>query len=166
MTGAPPPDGGGEDPAATGARSTLPFRSPPEAVFDVLADGRRYADWVVGAKRVRAVDDTWPEPGSRFHHEVGVGPLTLKDSSTLLALKPPRQVVLEVRAWPAGKARVTITVSPGEGGGSEVLLEEVPTDGLAKTVDSWPLRRLTMLRNVESLKRLRRIADGSGSTGG
>lgn len=159
MTG-PPPDGGGEDPSATGARSALPFRSSPEDVFAVLADGWRYADWVVGAKRVRAVDDPWPEPGSRFHHEVGVGPLTLKDSSTLVALDPPRQVVLEVRAWPAGTARVTITASPREGGGSEVLLEEVPTDGPAEALDSWPMRRLTMLRNVQSLKRLRRIVDG------
>ena len=156
----PAPDGGGEDPTATGARSTLPFRSPPEDVFAVLADGRRYADWVVGAQRVRAVDDTWPAPGSRFHHEVGVGPLTIRDSSTLLSMDPPRQVVLEVRAWPAGKARVTITVSPGDGGGSEVLMEEVPTGGPARTIDSWPLRRLTMLRNVESLKRLRKVADG------
>jgi uncharacterized protein YndB with AHSA1/START domain len=128
----PPPDGRGADPEATGARASLSFRSPPEGVFAVLADGRRYADWVVGAKRVRAVDDSWPEPGSRFHHEVGVGPLTLKDSSELLAMEPPRQVVLEVRAWPAGKARVTITVSAGD-------------------------------RNVESLKRLRRIADEAGS---
>jgi uncharacterized protein YndB with AHSA1/START domain len=162
VTDGPGPDGGGADPNATGARSTLPFRSPPEDVFAVLADGWRYADWVVGAKRVRAVDDSWPQPGARFHHEVGVGPLTLKDSSTLLALDPPRQVVLEVRAWPAGRARVTITVSSREGGGAEVLLEEVPTDGLARTVDSWPLRRLTMVRNVESLKRLRRIVDGPG----
>jgi uncharacterized protein YndB with AHSA1/START domain len=159
----PAPDGGGQDPAATGARSTLPFASPPDDVFAVLADGRRYADWVVGAKRVRDVDESWPEPGSCFHHEVGVGPLSIKDSSKLLAMDPPRQVVLEVRAWPAGKARVTITVSARAGGGSEVLLEEVPTDGLAKAVDSWPLRRLTMLRNVESLRRLRRIVDGAAS---
>ena len=65
-----------------------------------------------------------------------------------------------MRAWPAGKARVTITVSPAEGGGSEVLIEEVPTGGPAKTIDSWPLRRVTMVRNVESLKRLRKAADG------
>jgi uncharacterized protein YndB with AHSA1/START domain len=161
VTDGPGPDGGGADPDATGARSTLPFRSPPEDVFAVLADGWRYADWVVGAKRVRAVDDTWPEPGSRFHHEVGVGPLSIRDSSKLLAIEPPRQVVLEVRAWPAGKARVTVTVSPNDGG-SEVLLEEVPTGGPAKTIDSWPLRRLTMLRNVESLKRLRRVVDAPG----
>ena len=160
MTDGPAPDGGGEDPTATGARSTLPFRTTPEEVFAVLADGWRYADWVVGAKRVRAVDDTWPEPGSRFHHEFGFGPAAIKDSSKLLAIEPPRQVVLEVRAFPAGKARVTITVSPGNQGGSEVLIEEVPTGGPAKAIDSWPLRRLTMLRNVESLKRLRRVADG------
>ena len=129
----------------------------------MLADGWRYADWVVGAKRVRAVDDRWPEPGSRFHHEVGVGPLSIRDSSKLLAIEPPRQVVLEVRAWPAGKARVTITISPKEGG-SEVLIEEVPTGGPAKAIDSWPLRRLTMLRNVESLKRLRRAVDGPGGS--
>jgi uncharacterized protein YndB with AHSA1/START domain len=156
----PAPDGGGEDPTASGARTTMPFRSPPEDVFAVLGDGHRYADWVVGAKRVRAVDDTWPEPGSRFHHEFGVGPLAIKDSSTVLSIDPPRQVVLEVRALPAGKARVTLTITPGEGGGSEVLMEEVPTGGPAKSIDSWPLRRLTMLRNVESLKRLRRVVDG------
>ena len=138
----------------------MPFRSPPEDVFAVLAEGRRYADWVVGAKRVRAVDDSWPEPGSRFHHEVGVGPLTIKDSSMVVSMDPPRQVVLEVRAFPAGKARVTLTIS-SQDGGSEVLMEEVPTGGPAKTIDSWPLRRLTMLRNVESLKRLRRVVDGS-----
>jgi uncharacterized protein YndB with AHSA1/START domain len=159
LTEGPAPDGGGEDPAATGARSTLPFRASPEGVFAVLADGRRYADWVVGAKRVRAVDDAWPEPGSRFHHEVGIGPLTIKDSSAVVSMDPPRQVVLEVRAFPAGKARVTITISPGDGGGSEVLMEEVPTGGPAKAVDSWPLRRVTMLRNVESLKRLRKVVD-------
>ncbi len=159
MTDGPAPDGGGEDPTATGARSTLPFRSSPEEVFAVLADGRRYADWVVGAKRVRAVDDTWPAPGSRFHHEVGLGPLSIRDSSMVVSMDPPEQVVLEVRAFPAGKARVTMTISPRDGG-SEVLMEEVPTGGPAKAIDSWPLRRLTMLRNVESLKRLRRIVDG------
>lgn len=158
----PSPDGQGEDPTATGARTTMPFRSAPEGVFEVLADGRRYADWVVGAKRVRAVDESWPAPGSRFHHEFGVGPLTIKDSSTMVSMDPPRQVVLEVRAFPAGKARVTITITPRDGGGSEVLMEEVPTGGPAKTIDSWPLRRLTMLRNIESLKRLRRLADGTG----
>jgi uncharacterized protein YndB with AHSA1/START domain len=156
----PAPDGEGEDPTATGARSTLPFESTPEQVFAVLADGRRYAEWVVGAKRVRAVDDTWPAPGSRFHHEFGVGPLAIKDSSEVVSMDPPRQVVLEVRAFPAGKARVTITIEPGEAGGSEVLMEEVATGGLAKSIDSWPLRRVTMLRNVESLKRLRKAAGG------
>ncbi len=156
----PAPDGRGEDPTATGARTTLPFRAAPEAVFEVLADGRRYGDWVVGAKRVRAVDGSWPATGSQFHHEFGVGPLVIKDSSTVVSVDPPRQIVLEVRAFPAGKARVTMTISPRQGGGSEVLMEEVPTGGPAKTIDSWPLRRLTMLRNVESLKRLRRLADG------
>jgi uncharacterized protein YndB with AHSA1/START domain len=160
VSGGPAPDGRGADPEATGARTTLPFRSPPDDVWAVLADGWRYADWVVGAKRVRDVDDGWPSPGTRFHHEVGVGPLTIKDSTEALDSDPPAQLVLEARAFPAGKARVTLTLSSRDGG-SEVRMEEVPTGGPAVTLDSWPLRRLTMLRNVESLKRLRRIVDGA-----
>lgn len=147
------------DPAATGARSSLPFTSPPEEVFAVAADGWRFADWVVGAVKVRDVDGTWPEPGSQFHHEVGIGPLRLRDSTELEAIDPPHRIVLKIKVRPGGMGRVTITVEPRDGGGSEVLIEEVPTDGPLRLLDSWPLRRLTMVRNLESLKRLRRIVD-------
>ena len=33
---------------------------PPTAVFAVFEDGRRYAEWVVGAQEVRAVDEADP----------------------------------------------------------------------------------------------------------
>ena len=49
----------------------------PEEVYAVLEDAWRYADWVVGAQRVRDVDASWPEPGSRFHHRFGPGPLSV-----------------------------------------------------------------------------------------
>ena len=44
----------------------------------------RYGDWVVGSKRIRAADASWPAPGSRFHHTVGVGPLSLDDHTESL----------------------------------------------------------------------------------
>jgi len=147
------------DPSASGARASLPFASPPEAVFAVVTDGWRYADWVVGAKRVRAVDDTWPEPGSHFHHEVGVGPFTVRDSTELAAIDPPHRIVLIVKVRPGGMGRVTVSVAPRDGG-SEVLIEEVLVSGPALVLDSWLFRRITMLRNLEALKRLRRIVDG------
>lgn len=133
-------------------RTTVPH--PPESVFAVLSDGWRYAEWVVGAKRIRAVDDGWPAPGTKFHHRVGVGPLTIDDNTECESVDPPSKIVLQARAWPAGKARVTIELTPVEGG-TEVVMHEAPIAGPAKTIDSPPLHVLIHLRNVESLRRLK-----------
>ena len=136
-------------------RTTSPH--PPDAVFAVLADGWRYADWVVGAKRIRSVDDGWPAAGTKFHHTVGIGPLTIDDTTSSEDVDPPRRLVLGARAWPAGKARVTITVSPSAGGGSDIEMHEVAVAGPAKTFYNPVLDLLTDLRNRESLRRLVRV---------
>ena len=36
----------------------------PQQVWDVLSDGWLFPLWVVGASRMREVDDHWPEVGS------------------------------------------------------------------------------------------------------
>ncbi len=46
----------------------------PADVFSVLADGWLYSGWVVGASRIRAVDEQWPAVGSKIHHSVGSWP--------------------------------------------------------------------------------------------
>src|SRR5205823_1407725 len=53
----------------------------PEQVFAVLADGWLYASWVVGAARIRDVDDGWPSPGTKIHHSIGAWPVFLHDTS-------------------------------------------------------------------------------------
>lgn len=133
--------------------------APPAAVFAVLADGWRYADWVVGAKRIRYVDESWPEPGSRFHHKVGAGPVEIKDSSVSEAVDPDHAISLRVQAWPAGTARVRIVLEPTDDGGTEILFEERPLEGPARRFDNPGLRALLWARNVESLRRLARIAE-------
>jgi len=131
----------------------------PDAVFAVLGDGWRYADWVVGAKRIRAVDDGWPAPGTRFHHKVGVGPVEIKDSSVCEAVEPGRSIELRVKAWPAGVAHVELVLEPTADGGTEIVMEEHPVEGFARTFDN-PLQRAALkIRNVESLRRLARIAE-------
>ena len=133
--------------------------APPAAVYAVLADGERYADWVVGAKKIRSVDPQWPAPGSAFRHKVGVGPLEIKDSSTVQAVEPDRSITLKVRARPAGVARVHIELAPADDGGTDITMEEVPIDGIAKTIDN-PLQRLLLKgRNVEALRRLAHLAE-------
>jgi uncharacterized protein YndB with AHSA1/START domain len=146
------------------AVTTLHLDQPPEAVFAVLADPWRYAEWVVGAKKVRDVDADWPRPGSRFHHRVGVGPLTIDDSTVVEEIEPPRRMVLRARARPAGVARVTIELTPA-GGGTDVRMTEVPIDGPSRWLDNPILEWLIDLRNRRSLGRLAELAAQGSQTG-
>ena len=133
--------------------------APPDAVYAVLADGWRYADWVVGAKTIREVDDTWPAVGSRFHHKVGVGPVELRDSSVCEAVDPGHALSLRVKAFPAGAARVRIVLEPTGDGGTEIIMEEHPLEGFARRFDNPVQRAALRVRNIESLRRLARLAE-------
>jgi uncharacterized protein YndB with AHSA1/START domain len=136
--------------------------APREAVFAVLTDARRYPDWVVGAREIRAVDPTWPAPGSRFHHRVGLGPLTVDDSTKVEEIDPPRRLVLQARARPHGVARVTFDLVAADDGGTQIVLGEQPVSGVAARLDGRFLEALIVLRNLESLRRLVRLAtDGA-----
>ena len=59
---------------------------------------------------IRDIDDDWPSIGSRFHHRVGLRPLTISDNSEVLAVEPDRLLRLAVRARPLISAVVTFTV--------------------------------------------------------
>ena len=43
------------------SRNVRVLQCTPEDVFRVLADGWLYPCWVVGASRMRKVEDTWPQ---------------------------------------------------------------------------------------------------------
>lgn len=129
-------------------------RDLPE-VFHALADPRTYPEWLLGAKEIRSIDPTWPSPGSSFHHRVGiVGPVTIADSSSVLAIHAPEQLVLEVRARPVGRARVTFRLLPRTDGSTEVHFEEEPI-GLARVL-SPVAGPLAVARNHRSLDNLDR----------
>src|SRR5690349_12356520 len=131
----------------------------PEAVWGVLANGWRYADWVVGAKRIRAVDPEWPAVGSRFHHKVGVGPVEIKDSSVSEAVDDGHAISLRVKAFPAGAARVRIIINGTDDGGTEIKMEEHPIEGFARRWDNPVQGAALWVRNKESLRRLARVAE-------
>ena len=136
------------------------FRAPVEKVFRVLADGWRYADWVVGARRVRSVDDGFPAVGSRLHHSVGVGPLSLRDDTEVVELEWPKRIVLHARARPSGTARVTLTLKEAAGG-TVVQMQEHPVRGIAARLDSAVMDLTIWARNLRSLRRLRRIVENA-----
>lgn len=131
----------------------------PQDAWDVLMDAESYAYWVVGASRIRDVDADWPRPGSRFHHSQGIWPVTLNDHSEVLDVEPPRRLVLKVKIRPIGTARVEFVLRP-QAGGTHVTMIEVPGDLPSRFVFGNPLsQRLLRLRNEETLRRLRRLAE-------
>lgn len=142
------------------ARNVRRMQCGPEAVFDVIGDGWLYPAWVVGASRMREVDRSWPQPGSRLHHSVGVWPLLINDSTSCIEWNPPRRAALTARGWPLGEARVTIDVKP-QGDGCLVKIQEEAVSGPAVLVS--PLIDLLLLwRNAETLHRLAYLAEGIG----
>jgi len=130
----------------------------PERVFAVLADWRSYGDWVVGSRYMRGADPGFPAAGTRFHHQVGVGPLHLNDHTKVLEVDQPRKLVLKAKARPLGTAIVDMTMEP-EGSGTKVTMREDPGDTLSAFVFNPLTHLLVRGRNTESLDRLKRLAE-------
>jgi uncharacterized protein YndB with AHSA1/START domain len=127
-----------------------------DAVWAALADPRTYPSWLVGAKHIRAVDDSWPAPGSAFHHRVGFGPLTVDDRTTVMEVEPERLLVLRIRATFALQAIVRFELSD-EAGGTHVRFEEEPARRLIGNLVRPVMDPVTHARNAASLDRLARL---------
>jgi uncharacterized protein YndB with AHSA1/START domain len=123
---------------------------PVEVVFAVLADPHTYPTWLVGAQRMRSVDDDFPAPGSEFHHSVGVAEATVDDRSEVIAVAAPHRLEMQVEVGPIHGV-VELLVDDAAGG-SSVRFRERPA-GLAAILT--PLTRPVLAaRNTESLRRL------------
>lgn len=135
----------------------------PESVFAVLANGWLFPTWVVGASRMRAVDDHWPAVGARIHHSVGAWPALIDDTTSMLEWDPPRRAVMQARLWPVGEATVALDVEATEGG-SLVTITEVPSSGPFAMVPRPAADLPIKVRNVETLKRLAYLAEGQAGS--
>ena len=137
----------------------------PDAVFDVLADAESYAEWVVGASQIRAVEGDWPEPGTKFHHTQGAFGIGLKDSTTSIASNRPRQLVIEVRFRPFMIGKVEFRLRP-RGRGTHVTMIEYPIGGPVAKINNPLIDRALWARNVETLRRLRRLSEQRAARNG
>lgn len=138
------------------------LKCTPTDVFDVISNGWLYPSWVVGASRMRDVDDAWPAVGTRIHHSFGVWPALIDDTTSVLEWEPPRHAKLKARGWPAGSAHVLIDVE-AEQGGCTVTITEDAVEGPGTLVPK-PLRTsVLLLRNSETLQRLAYLAEGSAA---
>lgn len=139
--------------------TSRPVAATPEQVWEVLSDGWLYPLFVVGASRMRAVDDSWPAVGSRLHHSVGTWPLLIDDTTEVLDVDEGRRLLLLARGWPAGQAHVDISLQPSADTTVVTITEDV-TAGPGTLIPK-PLRDAQLhLRNVEALRRLAFVVEG------
>ncbi|MEO3935784.1 SRPBCC family protein [Dermatophilaceae bacterium Soc4.6] len=136
----------------------------PDAVWSVLADGWLYANWVVGASRLRDVDQTWPGRGSRLHHSFGVWPAVIDDSTQVLRSEPPSRLVLQAKGWPMGEAVVEMQLTPVGDDRCEVSMLEDAVSGPGLLVPLVVRQPLIAARNREALHRLALIAEGRSNS--
>jgi uncharacterized protein YndB with AHSA1/START domain len=132
--------------------------APPSVVFDVVTNAEWYPDWLVGAKRIRLVEDEWPRRGAAFHHTIGAGPLRLRGSTSVVDVDAPRCLELRAGMGPLGAARVRFTMEP-EDDGTLLHIDEEPEQGLVRLLWKTPGRSVMALglwgRNAVSIGALR-----------
>lgn len=139
------------------ARSRRLILSAPGDVWALLADGRRYGEWVTGTRAVLAVDPRWPQVGARLRVRVGAGPLTLDDSCVVRICEPGRRLELEARADPFGAARIAMRLLPW-GEHTLFTLDWHPLRGPGTRMHGLPVDYLVAVRNGMMLTKFARIA--------
>lgn len=129
-----------------------------QTVWDVLADGWTYPQWVVGNSRMRAVDEDWPAPGSRIHHSIGLWPLVINDTTTVEACTPVRELVLLAKTRPLGAARITLRLSATPTG-CRIEMAEVPVNPALRWLPEAVGLAVAWPRNRECTWRLAVLAE-------
>jgi hypothetical protein len=132
-----------------------------QQVWDVMADGWTYSQWVVGNSRMRAVDPDWPAPGSVLKHSIGVWPLVINDETIVEKSVPREELVLHAKGGPFGGARVILRLSDIPDG-CRVEMEEFPVSGPVAALPNrlsdmaaWPRNRETLWRLGALVERLK-----------
>ncbi len=131
----------------------------PETVFAVLADPRRYAYFVVGTKKIRRFDPRWPEPGSAFHHTLGVGLPLIRDATVCVEVDEPHRLVLRAHMRPLAVNETTFRLTPQQGGTSVEVEERAVAGPAAAKVVAPLVDGLLWLRNQELVRRLRKTVE-------
>jgi len=138
--------------------ATREVAAPCERVWEVLAQGWTYTQWVVGNSRMRAVDSNWPEPGATIRHSIGIWPLVINDATVAEECDPPHKLVLLARLGPMGAARITLLLQETPQG-CRVEMIEVPVKGPMSLIPNSIALAAAYPRNRECLWRLGALAE-------
>ncbi|GAA1523869.1 SRPBCC family protein [Streptomyces albidochromogenes] len=136
------------------------IRTSPEAVWEVLADGSRYSDWVVGTSDSKPAEGHWPDVGASIEYTVRIGPWALTGRTIVRRTAPPYEIELEADSGALGTARIAIEVRPW-GDDALVVLDEHPLRGVGGALHNTALDAVLQLRHRSMLSRLAKVVEST-----
>ncbi|MFG1665111.1 SRPBCC family protein [Streptomyces sp. Y7] len=134
------------------------IHASPSTVWAVLADGRRYAQWVVGTSRSRPARGQWPHLDSAIRYEVRIGPFQLVNETVVRRHEEGVCLELEAHAGALGTARIFIELRPW-GEQCLVIVDEHPLQGAGGRLHNVGFEPLIHLRHRAMLARLARLCE-------
>ncbi|MFF5965451.1 SRPBCC family protein [Streptomyces collinus] len=141
------------------------IRVGPGAVWDVLADGHRYAEWVVGTSESHPVRGQWPRTGAAIRYEVRLGPLRLDNETVVRHCEEGSRLELEAHAGVLGTARIAIELRAW-GEHCLVIVDEHPLRGAGGRLHNVGFEALIQLRHRTMLARLAKLCEAEAQTPG
>lgn len=128
-------------------------QATPQAVWDVLADGDLYVQWVVGPSDSTPEAGHWPQVGATIAYEVRLGPLRLNNESVVRHKVDGSLLEIEAKAGRLGTARISVELRPW---GEEclVIVDEHPLRGPGGLLHNAAVEALIQVRHRAMLARL------------
>lgn len=133
-------------------------QATPQAVWDVLADGNLYADWVVGTSDSTPGAGQWPQVGATLTYEVRLGPLRLNNESVVRHKVDGSLLEIEAKAGSLGTARISVELRPW-GEQCLVIVDEHPLRGPGGLLHNAGAEALIQVRHRTMLARLARLCE-------
>lgn len=134
------------------------IQADPSVVWAVLADGHRYAEWVVGTSRSEPVRGEWPHTGAAIRFQVPLGPLRLVNETVVRRCEEGVCLELEAHAGVLGTARIAIELRPW-GEHCLAIVDEHPLRGAGGRLHNVGFDALIQLRHRTMLARLARLCE-------
>lgn len=141
------------------------IKTDPATAWAVLADGTRYAEWVVGTTESRPVRGQWPQVGAEIEYEVRLGPVRLYNETVVRRCVEGRELELEARAGALGTARIAIELRPW-GEHCLVIVDEHPLQGASGALHNAAVEVLIQVRHRAMLARLAKVCEAETKSGG
>ncbi|MEV6840236.1 SRPBCC family protein [Streptomyces sp. NPDC051133] len=134
------------------------IKADPATVWDVLADGDRYAEWVVGTGASRPKSGRWPEEDASLAYEIRLGPFRVGNETVVRQCRPGRGLELEILAGFLGTARFSIELRTW-GEDCLVIVDEHPLQGAGAALHNLGVEALIQVRHRSMLARLARCCE-------